>query len=180
MSIETVASRYAQAMLEIGSEAGSLQPITDQISELAKAYSDSPELRSVIDNPLIEHADREAVLAEISSRMGALPVVMNLMRLLVQRKRMAILPAMARSLRKLSDERAGLVRAEVASSKALPDDYVRRLQAELEQMTGRKVVLERRIDPALIAGVVTRVGDRVIDGSIRTRLVDLKAQLLSR
>jgi F-type H+-transporting ATPase subunit delta len=92
---------------------------------------------------------------------------------------MAILPALSRALRKLSDEHANLVRAQVTSAKALPDDYVRRLQGELEKMTGHKVLLERKVDPTLIAGVVTRVGDLVIDGSLRARLVDLKAQLLS-
>jgi F-type H+-transporting ATPase subunit delta len=179
MSIETVASRYAHALLEIGVETSSLEPITNQIAELAKAYTDSADLRSAIANPLVSHANRDAVLSELCAKMGVLPVVSCTLRLLAQRKRMAILPALARSLRKLSDEHAKVVRAEVASAKALPDEYVRRLQGELEKMTGRKVLLERKVDPALIAGVVTRVGDMVIDGSLRTRLADLKAQLLS-
>ncbi|MBI5534393.1 MAG: ATP synthase F1 subunit delta [Deltaproteobacteria bacterium] len=179
MSIETVASRYAHALLEIGVETNSLQPITEQMAELAKAYQTSAELRAVISNPLVSLADREAVLTDICAKMGVLPVVKNTLRMLVQRKRMAILPAMSRSLRKLADEHAKVVRAEVSSAKALSDDYVRRLQSEIEKLTGRKVLLERKVDPALIAGVVTRVGDLVIDGSLRTRLVDLKAQLLS-
>jgi len=86
---------------------------------------------------------------------------------------------MARTLRRLSDDRAGLVRAEVASARTLPEDYVRRMQGELEKMTGKKVVLERKVDPSLIGGVVTRVGDIVIDGSIKSRLDDLKSHLQS-
>ena len=179
MSLETVASRYAQALLEIGAETNSLQPLADQLHQVAEAYASSTELRVVLDNPLVSEHDREAVINEISSRMGLSPVVRNTLLLLMQRRRMAILPTMARTLRTLSDERAGLVRAEVASATALADDYVRRLQGELERMTGRKVVLERKVDPELMGGVVTRVGDLVIDGSIRTRLADLKAQLLS-
>jgi F-type H+-transporting ATPase subunit delta len=179
MSLETVAARYAHALLEIGAETGSLQQISDQVSDLALAYTSSPELKTVLESPLVSHSDRTAVIAELGARMGCSQVVKNMIGLLVERRRMAILPAMARALRSLSDERAGLVRAQVSSAKALPEDYVRRLQGELEKMTGRKVVLERKVDPSLIGGVVTRVGDLVIDGSIRTRLADLKSQLLS-
>jgi F-type H+-transporting ATPase subunit delta len=179
MSLETVADRYAQALLEIGAETGSLQPISDQLFELAQAYSANPELRMVLESPLVSERDRTAVFAEIASRMGLGPVVKNTLGLLMQRRRMSILPMMARLLRKLSDERAGLVRAEVSSAKALGEEYTRRLQQELERMTGRKVVLERKIDPGLIGGVVTRVGDLVIDGSLRTRLAELKSELLS-
>jgi F-type H+-transporting ATPase subunit delta len=176
MSLETVAARYAHALLEIGAETGSLQQISDQVSDLALAYTSSPELKTVLESPLVSHSDRTAVIAELGARMGCSQVVKNMIGLLVERRRM---PAMARALRSLSDERAGLVRAQVSSAKALPEDYVRRLQGELEKMTGRKVVLERKVDPSLIGGVVTRVGDLVIDGSIRTRLADLKSQLLS-
>lgn len=179
MSLETVANRYAQALLEIGVETGTLQPIADQIHDFAQAYATSPELRAVLVSPGVSAADRSAVVADLAARMGCSQVVGNLIRMLVERRRMPILPALSRALRLLSDERAGLVRAQVCSAKALSDDYVRRLQGELEKMTGRKVVLDRDVDPSLIGGVVTRLGDLVIDGSIRTRLADLKSQLLS-
>jgi F-type H+-transporting ATPase subunit delta len=179
MSLETVASRYAHALLDIGVETNSLQQIADQILDLARTWTESADLRTAIQNPLISAQDREAVLEAICARMGVNLIVKNTLRLLVQRRRMGILPALARSLRSLSDERSGLVRAELTSAKALSDEYVRRLQGELEKLTGRKVVLERKIDPELIGGVVTRVGDLVIDGSIQTRLGDLKSQLLA-
>lgn len=179
MSLETVAARYAHALLEIGAESGQLQALADQISAIADSWQGNDELRAALQSPLVSEHDREAVLEAICSRLGVSPVVVNTLKLLAQRRRLAILPAMARTLRRLSDERAGLVRAEVASARALPEDYVRRLQGELEKMTGKKVVLERKVDPSLIGGVVTRVGDVVIDGSIQSRLHDLKSHLLS-
>lgn len=179
MSLETVAARYAQALLEIGAETGQSQPIADQITSLADAWQQNDELRAALQSPLFSERDRESVLDAICARLGVSPVVVNTLKLLAQRRRLAILPAMARTLRRLSDDRAGLVRAEVASARALPEDYVRRMQGELEKMTGKKVVLERKVDPSLIGGVVTRVGDIVIDGSIKSRLDDLKSHLQS-
>ncbi len=179
MSLETVAARYAQALLEIGTETGQLQPIADQIQSVGDAWLQSDDLRAAMQSPLVSEHDREAVLETLAARIGASPVVVNTLKLLAQRRRLAILPAMARILRRLSDERAGLVRAEVASARPLTEDYVRRLQGELEKMTGKKVALERKVDPSLIGGVVTRVGDVVIDGSIKSRLEDLKSHLLS-
>jgi F-type H+-transporting ATPase subunit delta len=179
MSFEAVAKRYARALYELGAEAGTLPKISEQTASVAQAYSESAELRAVLDNPLVPDAAREAVLDEVGQRVGADPTVKNLLRLLARRRRMAVLPALARALVRMSDERAGVVRASVASAHPLSEDYARRLQAELERMSGKKVVLTRQVDPALIAGVVTRVGDTVFDGSLRARLGELKTRLLA-
>ncbi|HQP38321.1 MAG TPA: ATP synthase F1 subunit delta [Polyangiaceae bacterium] len=179
MSIETVAARYAQALLELGVESGQLAAFADQVQSVADAWQQSEELRGALQSPLVSDHDREAVLQAVASRAGASTVVINTLKLLARRRRLAVLPSMARALRKLSDERAGLIRVEVRSARPLSEDYVRRLQGELEKTTGKKVVLDRKVDPALIAGVVTRVGDVVIDGSVKSRLDDLRSHLLS-
>jgi F-type H+-transporting ATPase subunit delta len=100
------------------------------------------------------------------------------MLLLVDRRRTKTLPYVARMLRELADARKGVVRAEVTTAVALADAYYARLQAQLEKMTGKRVVVDRVIDPTLIAGVVTRIGDRIFDGSLRTRLQSLKDSLM--
>jgi F-type H+-transporting ATPase subunit delta len=97
--------------------------------------------------------------------------------LLNDRRRMPALPAIARSLREMSDLAKGVVRAEVTSATHLSDEYYRKLHGRLEAVTGKKVALEKRVDPALIAGVVTRIGDTVYDGSLSTRLQELKNSL---
>ena len=79
---------------------------------------------------------------------------------------------------KLVDQRAGLLRATVTSAVPLSESYARRLAAELQHVTAHKVVLEQRLDPSLIAGVITQVGDRTIDGSIQGRLAELERHLL--
>jgi F-type H+-transporting ATPase subunit delta len=176
--VSTLAQRYARAVFELALEQNQLGPITEQVRSLSDAYSGSPELRAVLDNPLIEAAKRDAVLAALGARLGLHRVALNAVRLLAQRHRVQLLPDLARALAVLADEKAGLVRAIVTSAAPLAEPFCQRLTGELEQLTGRKVVLERRQDPSLIAGVVTRIGDHTIDGSIQGHLEALERQLL--
>ena len=91
---------------------------------------------------------------------------------------MKALPYVARTLRELADSRKGVLRAEVTTAAPLSDEYYAKLQAKLEKMTGKQVVIDRRIDAALIGGVVARIGDRIFDGSLHTRLQSLRDVLL--
>jgi F-type H+-transporting ATPase subunit delta len=177
--LESIARRYAQALFEIGVETSSLASITEQTQAMASAYAESDDLRGVIDNPLIAEQQREAVLAEIAARLGVGELVKNAVRLLTSRRRMSLLPLVARELVHMGDERAGILRAHVVSAQPLTDDYAQRLQQQLEKMSGRKVIVDRQVDPALIGGVVTRLGDMVIDGSVQSRLSDLRDRLHS-
>jgi len=179
VSLEAIAGRYAQALFDIGVETGTLSRMAEETQSFAELYASSEELRAVLDNPLVPEASREALLVELTARVGVSEMVRNGLRLLAQRHRLAVVPAMARTLVKMSDEKQGLLRASVTTAKPMDEAYAKRLQAELEKMTGKRVVLTRNIDPGLIAGVVTRVGDTVIDGSVRTRLNGLKSQLMS-
>jgi F-type H+-transporting ATPase subunit delta len=178
MSVATVARRYAKALLELGVEVGSLKAIVDQTTFAAEAYASSPELRAALDNPLVPYAAKKGILTDLADRLAVSPTVKNTLLLLGDRRRLHVLPVIAQMLREMSDLREGVLRAEVVTAARLPDTYYARLQGQLEKMTGRRVVIEKREDPALIAGVVTRIGDMVIDGSLRTRLEELKNVLL--
>jgi F-type H+-transporting ATPase subunit delta len=178
VSFSTVGERYARALFELGDEAGQLDAVTRQVESFASTYASNPELRGVLDNPLVEPGDREAILRAVAGRLGLGQVVLNAVRLMARRHRLGALPDVARALVRLADERLGIVRAEVTSAVPLPDAFCARLQGLLEQRTQRKVVLDRQLDPSLIAGVVTRIGDHVIDGSLEGRLAVLERQLL--
>lgn len=179
MSHEAIAGRYAQALFDIGVENRNLAKVADEVESFAQTFSASAELRSVLDNPLVPEAERDSLLDEIARRLGLSDVVKNTIRLLARRSRLVVVPALSRSLRKMSDEKEGVVRATVVSAKPLGEPYAKRLQDELQKMTGKKIMLTREVDPTLIAGVITRVGDTVIDGSLRTRLDGLRNQLLA-
>ncbi len=173
-----IARRYAKALFELGDEAGTLKSLVFEVGAIASAYADSAELRSVLDNPLVAHAAKRAILAEIAERVQASTIVKNALLLLGDRRRMHALPAIAQILHEMSDLREGVLRAEVTTATRLAPAYYARLQLQLEKMTGKRVVIDRQENPSLLAGVITRIGDTVIDGSLRTRLQEMTNALL--
>lgn len=178
MSYEAIARRYARAVFEIGKESGTLPALTRDLSELAATYSSSAELRDVLDNPLVPDEPREGLLTELSTRMGLSQTSLSTAKLLGRRRRLAALPEIARQLSKLVDEESGVVRALVTSAGPLTEAYLNELKAALEKSTGHKVTIIHKQDPSLIGGVVTQIGDQVIDGSIRARLQSFRESLL--
>ena len=177
MSYAALADRYARAIFELGIESGQLKPMSDQIRQLAEIYSESPELRSVLDNPLVEEEKRAAILNELTSRLGMGELARNSVRLLAQRRRLRALPDIAKRLGTLSDEKAGLLRVSVTSAVPLNETQYQMLSAELERALSKRVILERIEDPSLLGGIVTRIGDNTIDGSLKGHLAELERQL---
>jgi F-type H+-transporting ATPase subunit delta len=180
MSSAPIADRYARAIFELGVETGQLSTITDQVRRFAQVYAGSQELRAVLDNPIIEQEKRDGVLSEVAMRVGLAGHGLNLVKLLASRKKLRVIPDIARRLDRFSDEKAGVVRATVTSAGPMPDAFYQKLVSELEAATARKIVLERREDPSLIAGFVTRIGDNTIDGSVRGRLIEIERQLVGQ
>ncbi|MDB4993156.1 MAG: synthase delta chain [Myxococcaceae bacterium] len=174
-----VARRYAKAILELGAESGRLETLVNEMSDAAAAYQSSPELRAALENPLVALDAKKAILDEMSQRLGLSPTAHHALRLLGDRRRLRVLPSIAQLLREMHDAKRGVVRAEVITAVRLSDGYYQRLQTELEKMTGKKVVLETREDESIIAGVITRIGDMVVDGSLRARLQEMKTALLA-
>lgn len=174
-----VARRYAKAILEIGIETGSLESIVTELSNFAAAYSGSKEFQDALENPLVGIEAKREIVADVAGRVAAGPMTKNLLRMLTDRRRMGALPRIAQVVAEMSDARRGVVHAEVTSAVELSDTFYSRLQRELERMSGQKIVLDRRIDPSIVGGVSARIGDMIIDGSLRASLHDMRSTLLS-
>jgi F-type H+-transporting ATPase subunit delta len=173
-----IAKRYATALLELGGESGQLDALVDEITRAAEAYEASSELRNAFENPLIPPSAKKAILGDIGERLGLGAVARSFLGLLVDRRRIRALPPIATRLREMADLRRGITRAEVSTAMPLPEEYFEKLQRELERTTGRKVALDRKLDPTLIGGVRVRIGDTVYDGSLVARLKQLKETML--
>ncbi|MEO6418289.1 MAG: ATP synthase F1 subunit delta [Polyangiaceae bacterium] len=178
MIAPNIARRYAKALLEIGAETGTLESLVTELDNLAAAYQASAELRAAMENPLVAREGKVAILEELGQRLSLSKTSHSLLLILGSRRRLPALPGIAQRLREMNDLKKGIIRAEVTTAVVLSDAYYERLQAELEKMTGNKVTLDKREDPSIIAGVVTRIGDTIVDGSLRTRLLQMKHTLL--
>jgi F-type H+-transporting ATPase subunit delta len=171
------AERYARAIFELGLEEGSENEIVRKMNDFASLYAATPALRNVLGNPQVRPTERDAILREVAGRLGLGGLELNAVRYLARRRRLRALPEIAERLGRLADARRGVVRATVTAAAPLPESFYERLTRELEALTGKNVTLERRQDASLIAGVVTRIGDNTIDGSLRGRLERLGRQL---
>ncbi len=178
MSDAAAADRYARALFELGEESGSLAMLTDHIGRFAAELSGSKELRDVVNDPTLEEAQREAIVAAVASRLSLSAQAVNALKLLARRHRLGSVGAIAKRLALFSDEKRGVLRVVVRSAKPLTDDYASRLSNEISAATGKTVLLEKHVDPELIAGVVTQIGDNTIDGTLRGRLHNYEQTLL--
>jgi F-type H+-transporting ATPase subunit delta len=170
--------RYARAIAELGREGGNLDALTTEFSAIADLYAGSEELRDALDNPLVALEAKRNILRDLCAQMNTSTTTTHTVLLLGDRRRVRALPDIARALREARDAERGLVRAEIVSGRPLKADYADKLQRELERITGKKIVLEQRVDATLLAGVVARIGDTVYDGSLRARLDQAKIQML--
>lgn len=175
----SVARRYARALFGIGVDAGRFEELGRELGEFAAVWADSPELRQTLENPVFKPEQKRAVLQQILPRVAPTPEVQRFVLLLLDRRRIILLPAIARAYQALADEHVGRVRARVTSAEPLTQAALDRVRRSLEQRTGKKVVIDTAVDPELIGGLVARVGDLVLDGSVRTQLEDLRTKLLN-
>ncbi len=177
MSAEVVARRYARAVFELAKEEGNVGEVSREIAAFADAYAVSSDLRALEQTPGLTDADRRKVVEEIGKRQGSSATTVRTVALLAERQRLAVLPDLVRLLEQMADEHLGLLRAHVKSARRLSEGYRSRLERKLAEAAGKRILMTFEEDPTLIAGVVTQVGDRVVDGSVRGRLNQLAASL---
>lgn len=174
-----VAKRYALAVFELANEANQLDKVTEEFNTVGSLVTDNHDLAAVLTNPMVDAATRKNVMRAIVEKVGVTQLTKNAVLLISDHRRADILPHIAKELGRLSDVKAGRIQAEVRSAAALSEAQYQRVSSTLEKITGRKVTLTRTIDSTLIAGVVVQVGDKVFDGSIATRLKELRVSLLA-
>lgn len=171
------ARRYAEAAFGVAMRDDTLAVWRSEL-ELAVGLAADERALKVLANPAIPGERRAEVLTALLDERVSRPVL-NLVQLLLRRGRIEELPRVAAEFRRLDDERQGITHAIATSAAALTPDEVRALTARLEESSGGRIELDVKVDPSLLGGLVVRVGDRLIDGSVRGRLERLRNQLIS-
>ena len=168
--------RYAEAAFELATRDDALDGWAEGLALAARFAADEDVLR-VVDNPSIAHPDRVAAVDRLLEGR-VLPGVQNLARLLARRGRFSTLPTIGAEYTRLLNRRRGIVEAVVTSAQPLSADETAAIRSRVEVMTGSGVELRSEVDEALIGGLTVRVGDQLLDASVRGRLERLRDQLV--
>ncbi len=174
---ETAARRYAEAAYEVAVRDDTVDAWRSEL-DIAGAVVADDEVARVLANPAIALESRDAMIDSAVGPIVSGPVL-NLIKLMLRRGRIEQLSRVASEFRRLDNAAKGIVPASATSAAPLSKDEVTALVGRLEQMTGAHVELDLQVDPGLLGGLVVRVGDRMIDGSVRGRLERLRNQLVS-
>jgi F-type H+-transporting ATPase subunit delta len=164
---------YAEGLLAVARSEGSLAEVSDELFRFARAYESSEELRTALTDPHIPASRRQQIIEDLLGGR-AQPITVGLISMVVGVGRARDLPAIVDAVvaRAAAEEEKAV--AEVRTVVELSDDQRRRLAEAIKKATGKSVEVKTIIDPSILGGVVTTVGDTVIDGSVRTRLEQLK------
>lgn len=169
-----VAGRYATALFELAQSEKAVDRVEADLDALAAALADSPDLRDLISSAVYSRADQGRAIAALAGRMGLGREVTNTLGVMAANRRLFVLPGVIAAVKGLIAEARGEVTAEVMAARPLSDAQRDQLLAILSDKTGRTVKLDVEVDESLIGGLVVRVGSRMIDTSIRTKLASLQ------
>jgi F-type H+-transporting ATPase subunit delta len=174
----SVARRYAKALFALGVDKGTFEALGQELDSLTGLFAESRELRQTMESPVFSITQKRKIVEALLPRINASPSMRNFALLLVERRRFGALPMITRIYQELTDGQLGRVRATITSAQPLDVLTETEIQRALERRTGKKVLMKSEVDPSLIGGVVARVGDLVLDGSLRTRLASVGSRIL--
>jgi len=172
-----LARHYADALLGIVAEKGDGDRYRAELARIVQALAGTQELISFWGNQRVRSFQKEELLRDAISELGISPELHAFVQIVLDNERMNILPAIAERLSELLDLREGRLRAEVRTARPLSDETVRELKAIVEEKTGLQVELAVSEDPSLMAGIVLRMRNRIIDGSLAAKLLRFREAL---
>jgi F-type H+-transporting ATPase subunit delta len=174
----TAATRYARALFDVAlNEKANPQELEAQLTGFADLFARNPELEKVLLNPAVPAPRKRAAMVELTKISGGSPILGKLLVLLAERDRLILLPDIVAAYRDRLADHLKVVRAEVTTAAPLTPERVRQIERSLAQATGRSVTMATKVDPALIGGLVARVGGTVYDASLTTQLEKMKRRL---
>lgn len=172
--ITELSYRYASAFFDLATETGVLEAVEADMNALSEAIGGSSELRSFMASPVIDRETQVTAITALLEKAGAHPLLKNLGALVAKNGRLFALPSIVDAFLKLAADARGELTAEAITAVALNDEQQKRLRAEIEASAGKTVNLSLSTDPDLLGGMIVKVGSRMVDSSLRTKLNRLK------
>jgi F-type H+-transporting ATPase subunit delta len=176
-STSSVAGRYASALFELAREQRALPQVEADLGKFAKLLDDSADLRRLVLSPVFSSEEQGKAITSILAKAGIGGLAGNFIRLLAKNRRLFAAADMIKSFRAIAARERGEVSAEVASAHPLTEAQVAALKDSLKSSVGKDVSLAMKVDPSLLGGLVVKIGSRMIDSSLKTKLASLKVAM---
>jgi len=174
--MDEIAQVYARSLFEVAQEQGKLDVVREELGQITEALEENAELRLFFYSPYFSTDEKREGLR--STVTDADPVMMNVLDILVENHRLPVLPRLRREYERRWREANNLLPVTVTSAVELDDAVVERIGDEIGRQTGRTVELTREVDPSIVGGFVVRVGNAILDASIKNRLDNLRKQIV--
>lgn len=172
--VSGVAGRYASALFDLALDAKSLDQVGNELSSIAALIDDSADLQRMVRSPVFTAEEQEAAFGEILKKAGISGLSANFIGLVIRNRRLFVLRDMIRAYGVLLSEHKGEVTADVTAAHPLSDAQTTALKAAIKDAVGKDVAVQTRVDESLLGGLVVKVGSRMIDTSLKTKLNSLK------
>lgn len=172
-----VSGRYATALFGLASESGSVDAVADDMAALERAIAGSTDLQGLIKNPLLGRDDQIRGIVAIAEKAGFNPLSCKFLGLVANNRRLFFVSQMIKDFAKLVSVARGEISADVASAAPLTDAQIGRVKDALAEVVGQDVKLRTSVDESLLGGLVIKVGSRMIDNSLRTKIQNLKVAM---
>jgi len=175
--LSIIADRYAVAMTELAEKLDRVDVFENDLEGVNNLFSSNKEIIGFLSHPTIPLEDKKATI-ESTLRNAVSDQVLSLLKLLLDRNRICIFPSIVNHYKDIINKKRNISVAKVTTAIEIDEDIVNRLKQKLEQAFNANIKINLNIDPSIIAGMVVEIGDKIIDGSIKTRLENMKRQLM--
>ena len=177
--MKSASLQYANALADIAMAQGAAEAVAQQLIGFGALYAESAELRNFLASPAVTREAKHRVIEKLLARVGGSKIVRNFLLVVVDHQRTHILPEMIAAFQEVIRQRQGITEAQISSAVELNAAQKAEMEFALERLTGKRVEAKFSLEPGLLGGAVVRVGDTVYDGSLRSRLNELRARLAS-
>ncbi len=178
MSVETVARRYAAALADVVTKSGEITSVQTELKTWEEMMASNSQLLEAFSNPSIAHDSKEKVLENLIEKTKPTKTTANFLRVLLRNNRLTEISEINERFAVVLEERSGAIAAQVTSARPLSDAQKAELQTNLNKLTGKNVSPNFEVDENIIGGVITRIGSTIYDGSVKTKLEELRQQLI--
>jgi F-type H+-transporting ATPase subunit delta len=175
--VSGVAERYAKALLDLAEEAKAVDAVGADLDRFSGLIAESPDLARLVKSPVFSAEEQEKAVTAILAKAGIGGLTANFIRFVASKRRLFTLPAMIEGYKSLVADKRGIVRAEVTLAEQPSPKMLADIEAALKDVAGGNIALNVKINPAIIGGLIVKLGSRMIDASLRSKLNSIRIAL---